>query len=160
MPLLWAANPGGIACMEYGDPRLYRRRNVFARCNGNSRAGRGGKVMAKNDCPHNSGVSCPEGDRCCSWCGWSPEGAEWRRTHRTVADPSAEDQVLRHKGGSPRQVAKINETGEVLELYPSLVMAAEANGTNPTSIKYHCQGKLRHPFKCTGGYSFRYADEM
>ena len=114
--------------------------------------------MAKNDCPHNSGITCPEGGRNCPICGWSPQGAKRRRMQKTAAIPSAEAQLPRNKGGKPRQVAKINEAGEVLELYSSLVIAADANNTNPTSIKYHCQGKLKHPFKCTGGYSFRYAD--
>ena len=75
-----------------------------------------------------------------------------------MASPLAEDTPSRHKGGKPRQVAKINEAGDVLELYSSLTIAADANNMTPTSVKYHCQGKLKHPLKCTGGYTFRYAD--
>lgn len=77
---------------------------------------------------------------------------------KTVVTPLAETPPHRHKGGKSRQVAKINEAGDVLELYPSLVMAAAVNCMNPSSIKYYCQGTLKHPFKCTGGHSFRYAD--
>ena len=115
--------------------------------------------MSKNECPHNSGITCPENGRKCSTCGWSPEGANRRRVPKTVVAPSEEVQIPpRHKGGRPRQVAKINEAGDVLELYSSLTTAADANNMTPTSVKYHCQGKLKHPFKCTGGYTFRYAD--
>lgn len=114
--------------------------------------------MAKNDCPYNSGVTCPESGRHCQTCGWSPEGARRHRMPKTVVTPLAETPPHRHKGGKSRQVAKINEAGDVLELYPSLVMAAAVNCMNPSSIKYYCQGTLKHPFKCTGGHSFRYAD--
>ena len=121
---------------------------------------REGKTMAKNDCPHNSGVTCPESGRHCTTCGWSPEGARRRQGFRPAKSPPPDVQPTKHKGGKARQVAKINEAGDVLEIYPSLVMAAAVNCMNPSSIKYHCQGTLKHPFRCTGGYTFHYADEM
>ena len=114
--------------------------------------------MPKIDCPYNPGVNCPESGRHCAQCGWSPEVARRRRASKSVVASPTEIPPSRHKGGRPRQVAKINEAGDVLELYSSLTAAADANNMTPTSVKYHCQGKLKHPFKCTGGYSFLYAD--
>ncbi len=57
-------------------------------------------------------------------------------------------------------MAKITPEGTVIETYPSIVAAAEANHMTPTSVKNHLRGSLKDPFKCTGGYTFRYADEM
>ena len=114
--------------------------------------------MAKNICPHNDGVRCPEDGRHCRTCGWFPDVDKRRRVQRTKRGCPPTQQPPERKRGRSRQVAKIDEAGNVLECYPSLVMAAAVNGLNPSSIKYHCQGTLRHPFKCTGGFSFRYAD--
>lgn len=105
--------------------------------------------MAKNECPHNSGIICPESGRHCLTCGWSAEGAKRRREHApdklvVAADPPA-------PRGNPhcRIVAKVNESGHVLEVYPSIIQAAEANYMAPAVVKNHLKGKLKNPFKCT-----------
>lgn len=114
--------------------------------------------MAQNDCPHNSGVTCAEWERHCPTCGWSPEGEARRRGSKPKIPMPSPDQPARRNGGHPRRVDKVNEEGAVLETYPTLVAAAVANNMDRTVVKNHCQGKLKHPFKCTGGYTFRYAD--
>lgn len=116
--------------------------------------------MAWNDCPHNSGVVCPTSCRHCQTCGWSPGVAARRRNPKlnTVEQPS--QQAIKHAGGRPRQVVKVDESGAVLDIYPSLLAAAEANHISSVAVKNHCKGKLKHPFRCTGGYTFHYADEM
>ena len=116
--------------------------------------------MAKNDCPHNSGITCPEGGRNCPTCGWSPEGEKRRGSPKPEVQVEQIKQVLKHKGGRPRQVVKVDESGAVLDIYPSLLAAAEANHISSVAVKNHCKGKLKHPFRCTGGYTFHYADEM
>lgn len=116
--------------------------------------------MAKNDCPHNSGITCPEGGRNCPTCGWSPEGEKRRRGPKPNVPMEKIIQVIKHKGGRPRQVVKVDESGAVLDIYPSLLTAADANHISSVAVKNHCKGKLKHPFRCTGGYTFHYADEM
>lgn len=115
--------------------------------------------MAKNDCPHNSGVICPERGRQCQTCGWSPEVDARRRNPNPNPVEQPSQQAPKHIGGRPRQVVKVDESGTILGFYPSLVAAAEANHMSPVTLKTHCQGKLKNPFKCTGGYTFRYADQ-
>lgn len=116
--------------------------------------------MARNDCPHNSGVVCPESGRHCQTCGWSPKGARRRQKSAPVRPAAVSEQTAPHRGGRYRSVAKITPEGTVIETYPSIVAAAAANHMTATGVKGHLRGSLKNPFKCTGGYTFRYADQM
>lgn len=80
--------------------------------------------MAKNECPHNSGITCSEIGRNCQTCGWSAEGAKRRGSPKPEVQVEQIKQVLKHKGGRPRQVVKVDESGAVLDIYPSLLAAA------------------------------------
>ena len=111
-------------------------------------------------CPHNSGVECaqPNPQRCAR-CGWSPEVARRRQgpaqnRHTVVSEPSA-----RRSGGHYRTVAKVTPEGIVIETYQSIVAAAQANHMTAAGVKNHLRGSLKDPFKCTGGYTFRYVDQ-
>lgn len=114
--------------------------------------------MPKIDCPYNPGVNCPESGRHCAQCGWSPEVAQLRRPPRPKQAEQGPVDPPRRKWPRCRIVAKVNEAGRVLEVYPSIIRAAEVNFMVPTVVKNHLGGKLKNPFKCTGGYTFRYAD--
>lgn len=114
--------------------------------------------MAKNDCPHNPGIICTERGRRCQTCGWSPEVAARRKKSQAgekAETPTTQDN---HRAPNCRAVAKVNEAGAVLEVYPSIVDAAKANYMTEVGVKTHLRGKVKKPFKCTGGYTFRYAD--
>lgn len=115
--------------------------------------------MAKNDCPYTPGINCPEKDRRCPMCGWSPEGAKRRRDLaqlKATVVPTAPSAPRKPPRG--RIVAKVNESGRVLEVYPSIVEAAQANNMSSQTVKNYLREKVKHPFKCTGGYTFCYAD--
>lgn len=113
--------------------------------------------MAKNECPHNSGVTCPEGGRRCQTCGWSPEGAKRRQRSMTKQAMLPTERVP-SRPTHTRSVAKVSADGRVLEMYPSIVQAAQANNMSSQTVKNYLREKVKHPFKCTGGYTFRYAD--
>ena len=112
-------------------------------------------------CPHNSGVECAQADpQKCARCGWSPEGTRRRKgpaSDRSVVTP---EPSAPHRGGHYRSVAKITPEGTVIATYPSIVAAAEANHMTAAGVKNHLRGSLKDPFKCTGGYTFRYADQI
>lgn len=114
--------------------------------------------MAKNICPHNDGVRCPEAGRRCQVCGWSSEGNKRRRnpSKRTLTEGQSER--IQHRTPHCRIVAKVNAAGRVLEVYPSIVQAAQANNMSAQSVKNYLRSKVKNPFKCTGGYTFQYAD--
>ena len=111
-------------------------------------------------CPHNSGVECAQAEpQRCARCGWSPDGAR-RRGAPLGGEVEPSSVPLKRKSINGRPVVKVSEDGRVLGRYPTLRQAAAEHNMTATVIKNHTQGRIKNPYKCTGGFTFRYADRQ
>lgn len=82
--------------------------------------------------------------------GLAQNCARWNLYHTTH-----EELNKRLGGGLRRSVEKIDQAGNVLELYRSVDEAARANYLSRGCINRRCLGRVKEPFALTG-YSFRY----
>ena len=57
-----------------------------------------------------------------------------------------------------RPVWQLSMDGEPIHLWSSIKEAAIALGVNPSTVVCVCKGKRR--YKSTGGYKFRYSEEV
>lgn len=62
---------------------------------------------------------------------------------------------LGEKGRKP--VALLNAAGEIVELYPSVTVAAQRNGYHPSTIGAYCAGRIKPP---AGGMLFRFCADL
>jgi hypothetical protein len=103
-----------------------------------------------NFCTYNTGVLCDPAGRQCETCGWSPKEAERRRAGMApTPKPVSQNR--------PKRVAKVDASGQVVEVYSSLSMAAKQNDTSHPTIRAMCEGATTRVGR-TLGYTFRYID--
>lgn len=105
-----------------------------------------------NDCPHNTGINCDPTKRHCVTCGWSPDGAKRRADKKAAKVKDPQQGPTKSK-----RVAKVDTTGQVVEIYSSISMAAAQNGVSRDVVRNRCEGRvLIHTLDL--GYSFKYID--
>jgi hypothetical protein len=57
-----------------------------------------------------------------------------------------------------KPVVKLNKKGEIVDIYPSITEAAEANHISRSAMNMRCLRKVKDPF-CLDGHDYRYEDD-
>lgn len=65
----------------------------------------------------------------------------WRRVDKNNIPSKIEPLEVRKISPEPKRVAKIDEDGKILEIYPSLVKAAKENKIDPHTLRDRLNGK-------------------
>lgn len=73
----------------------------------------------------------------------------------TVATPTQIGKA--HGGGLRRSIEKVDQDGNVVELYPSIMEAARKNYISRKSILIRCQNKVQDPYRLDG-FTYRYEE--
>ena len=100
---------------------------------------------------------------------WVPKrktGETYRHKNGLRHDYSAEnleictqkEMAKRQNGPGRRAVFKIDQDGNVLEVYRSVSEAARENHMDRGTVHRRCSGKIKRPFDLTG-FSFQYEDK-
>ena len=82
-------------------------------------------------------------------------GSKWDCSLNNLKFASKRESGLLSCNNRRRSVEKIDQDGNVLELYKSATEAAKKNFMAKNAVGQRCRNELKNPFKLTG-FSFRY----
>lgn len=67
--------------------------------------------------------------------------------------------LMMHCNNRRRTVAKVSEDGEVVEVFSSMVEAAEKEFMSVEAIRRRCRGRIMDPYRLNG-YTYMYEDDV
>lgn len=86
-------------------------------------------------------------DRCIRGDIATVKGLQWKRFNVDEVPDSIPPLVISNGKSTIRPIAKIDESGEIIETYPSVKKAAELNNIEPHTLRDRINGKYRYEGK-------------